>query len=557
MDRDRDRSGSINCLPYFDGEDYTPWRVMMQAFLYSQDENIWNIVENGWVHPTKPVDSKAVEGSNIKLEPKPRSEWSTIEVRDYKERKRIGTCKTAKKAWDLLRVTYEGNKRVRAQKLQRLNQEFENMNMRDDESIDDFHTRLIIVTSECESLGDPFEEHRVVKKFLRSLPKSFQSKQTAIEEVQDLHTYSLDELLGNLQTFEMKIKPDRKIKTIALNAVKKEKEDDSEFTAKDFALLSKQFKKFVKSGKSFQEVKNSSGSKSFSEKPKCFECQGFGHLAVDCGNKKYKARSSKAMKSTWSDSESETHSGNEEENFALTAALHSNSSCESEDDEHDDEVWADKYEEMCVASTKMIKINENLKKILELVEGEKKRMEEQLQSQEKSWEVEKKSYVDRIQALQDNLNTHISLGNSLASEKLSLETDLQESQHKLSQFSIGSEKVNKMINMGKRDGDKRGLGFDSGGNVNISKVTKFVKSSELSESKVQSPPMKFVPLCHHCGMHGHIRPRCNKLRRTSQNFKAPQRSMHSQSLKAKLREHLREVNRIANLVSIPCHLCRN
>ncbi|XP_062008755.1 uncharacterized protein LOC133725489 [Rosa rugosa] len=339
MDCDRGCSGSINCPPYFNGEDYAQWKTMMQAFLHAQDEHIWNIVETGWELPTK-TKSEATESSATVIELKPRGEWSTSEVRDYnndvkaqhslytalskKEGKRIGTCKTAKKACDLLQMTYEGNKRVRAQKLQRLTLEFENMFMREDESNDDFHSRLINVTNECESLGDPIAKHRIVKKFLRSLPASFLSKKTAIEEVQDLEIYSLDELLGNLQTFEMKIKP-----------VKKEKENDLEFTSKDFALLSKQYKKFLRAGHSFQEVKNSSGSSSrkisFSENPKCFECQGFGHLAIDCGNRKYKARTSKAMKSTWSDSE------NEEQNFALTATLHSTSSSDSDDDEHNNE----------------------------------------------------------------------------------------------------------------------------------------------------------------------------------------------------------------------------
>lgn len=80
---DRERSGSISCPPYFDGEDYTQWKVMMQAFLQSLDENIWNIVENGWEHPIKPVESKTAEGSSAKTELKPRSEWLTSEIRDY------------------------------------------------------------------------------------------------------------------------------------------------------------------------------------------------------------------------------------------------------------------------------------------------------------------------------------------------------------------------------------------------------------------------------------------------------------------------------------------
>ncbi|PRQ39087.1 hypothetical protein RchiOBHm_Chr4g0421211 [Rosa chinensis] len=124
------------------------------------------------------------------------------------------------------------------------------MSMGTDQSIDDFHARLINVTSQCYSLGDPFEEHRIVKKFLRSLPPSFQSKQTAIEEAQDIDTYSLDELVGNLKTFEMRVNPAKKVKSVAFNSVKKEEE--TEVSTEDLAYLTKQFKKFFK-------FRNSSG----------------------------------------------------------------------------------------------------------------------------------------------------------------------------------------------------------------------------------------------------------------------------------------------------------
>ncbi|XP_062028488.1 uncharacterized protein LOC133744386 [Rosa rugosa] len=590
MERDR-ALGSINSPPWFDGEDYSQWKIMMRAFLYSQDENMWKIVETGWVHPTKPENSKATESSGAKMIPKPREEWSTEEVRDCnhdfkarnslftalskKERVRISHCETAKKAWDLLQVTYEGNKRVRAQKLQRLVLEFENMTMGNDESVDDFHARLINVTSQCHSLGDPFEEHRIVKKFLRSLPPSFQSKQTAIEEAQDIDTYSLDELVGNLKTFEMRIKPEKKVKNIAFNSVKKE--EDVEVSTEDLDYLTKQFKKFFKSrnssgqgSKSVSESNSKQGQasdnsygrnsknskypqkKKFNEKPKCFECGGIGHLAIDCGNKRYNSRVGKALRSTWSDSESDTHSENEEENIALTSTLHNESSDESDDEEHSDKA---------------------------MNEREKTEVEERLESSVKKWEVERSDFVSQIKVLEENLNAQATLAGSLASEKLSLELELKESQQKFSKFSIGSDKVSRMIGMGKSEGDKKGIGFSSG---ESSKSLKFVKSSgflqpenvndrrgrEFSSSEhdrhsglaknyvlpqlgYHSLSRKFTPICHHCGTPGHIRPKCNYLRRNAQRVWTPRKSNQNLSLQTKLKEHLREIGRIAHLVSIP------
>ncbi|XP_062006090.1 uncharacterized protein LOC133723293 [Rosa rugosa] len=563
MERDR-ALGSINSPPWFDGEDYSQWKIMMRAFLYSQDENMWKIVETGWVHPTKPENSKATESSGAKMIPKPKEEWSTEEVRDCnhdfkarnslftalskKERVRISHCETAKKAWDLLQVTYEGNKRVRAQKLQRLVLEFENMTMGNDESVDDFHARLINVTSQCHSLGDPFEEHRIVKKFLRSLPPSFQSNQTAIEEAQDIDTYSLDELVGNLKTFEMRIKPEKKEKNIAFNSVKKEEDASTE----DLDYLTKQFKKFFKS-------RNSS--------------------AIDCGNKRYNSRVGKALRSTWSDSEFDTHSENEEENIALTSTLHNESSDESDDEEHSDEVMNGKYKELYEASRQILKKNEKLSEEIVLIKREKTEVEERLESCVKKWEVERSDFVSQIKVLEENLNAQATLAGSLASEKLNLELELKESQQKFSKFSIGSDKVSRMIGMGKSEGDKKGIGFSSG---ESSKSLKFVKSSgflqpenvndrrgrEFSSSEhdrrsdlaknyvfpqlgYHSLSRKFTPICHHCGTPGHIRPKCNYLRRNAQRVWTPRKSNQNLSLQTKLKEHLREIGRIAHLVSIP------
>jgi len=211
------------------------------------------------------------EGSAVLMQ-KPKSEWDDIDKGDFrmntkalnslfsalseKERRRIITCPTAKNAWDTLSTTYEGNTRVKAQKLQSLFLEFEEMSMREDESIDEFHGRLLSITNQCQGLEDPIPSHRIVKKFLRALPSSYEAKQIAIEEAQNLDTYSLDELVGNLKVFESKRKKSRKEKTIALSTVnevdEKEKEPEVlEDSLDEIAYLTKQFDKFLRKRRSF------------------------------------------------------------------------------------------------------------------------------------------------------------------------------------------------------------------------------------------------------------------------------------------------------------------
>src|ERR1043165_1670858 len=105
-------------------------------------------------------------------------------------------------------------------------------------------------------------EEKLVKKILRSLPKRFAMKVTAIEEAQDICTLKVNELIGSLQTFEMGISDnvDKKNKSIALvsNTEEESNEDDEEKISKAIAMLGRQFNKLIKriDPKSRSNVKN-------------------------------------------------------------------------------------------------------------------------------------------------------------------------------------------------------------------------------------------------------------------------------------------------------------
>ena len=62
-----------------------------------------------------------------------------------------------------------------------------------------------------KGLGEKFEESLLVHKILRSLPDKFNPKVSAIEELNDLKTLSIDQLLGTLTAYEMRISKDKSI----------------------------------------------------------------------------------------------------------------------------------------------------------------------------------------------------------------------------------------------------------------------------------------------------------------------------------------------------------
>ncbi|GAA0175127.1 hypothetical protein LIER_28367 [Lithospermum erythrorhizon] len=69
---------------------------------------------------------------------------------------------------------------------------------------------------------------KLVRKVLRTLPKRFAHKVTAIEEAHDLTTMRFDELIENLTTFEMMFESmeSNKRKGIALQASCEDKEEE-------------------------------------------------------------------------------------------------------------------------------------------------------------------------------------------------------------------------------------------------------------------------------------------------------------------------------------------
>ena len=60
---------SINCPPYFDGEEYPYWKDKMRLFIESTSLDIWEIIENGDYIPTteQPVPQEAADRNNLHL----------------------------------------------------------------------------------------------------------------------------------------------------------------------------------------------------------------------------------------------------------------------------------------------------------------------------------------------------------------------------------------------------------------------------------------------------------------------------------------------------------
>ena len=157
-------------------------------------------------------------------------------------------------------MSHEGTNQFKQSRIERLMRKYELFEMSNEETMMDMYTRFTNSTNELKSLGKSFTTEELVRKILRFLPQSWETKVTAIQEAKNMNEISLDELIGNLQTYELRrssqvkeqIKRDQGLTLKAL-------EDDSSNFDKEEIAITWRFKKFF--NKAIESTKRKNISK--------------------------------------------------------------------------------------------------------------------------------------------------------------------------------------------------------------------------------------------------------------------------------------------------------
>ncbi|KAH9781613.1 hypothetical protein KPL71_008538 [Citrus sinensis] len=319
--------------PFFDGNDYPYWKTRMRIYLQALDYEIWEVVCDD---PFLPL-TKNEFGEDI---PKPSREWNELEKRkvslnskamnalfcalDKKEFHRVSSCESANEIWHKLKVVYEGTNQVKESKISRYTRQYELFQMEQNESVYSMYTRFTDIVNTLGALGKTFSNSEKVKKIIRSLPKEWRPKRTAIEEAKDLNTLPLDDLIGFLISYEEDLTAEKgheeNKKSIALKASKYESDGESEPDNEELAILARRFRKFFKKTGERRNFINFKNQREKKEVITCYECKKPGHIRSECLliNKLKK----KAMVATWDDSheDSSDEEGSQEvSNLALMA----------------------------------------------------------------------------------------------------------------------------------------------------------------------------------------------------------------------------------------------
>ena len=89
--------------------------------------------------------------------------------------------------------------------------DFDKLKMKEEDSIDTFVGKLTEISSKSASLGEIIEEPKLVKKFLKSLPRrKYIHMVASLEQVLDLNTTNFEDIVGRLKPYEERISEEEK-----------------------------------------------------------------------------------------------------------------------------------------------------------------------------------------------------------------------------------------------------------------------------------------------------------------------------------------------------------
>ncbi|GAV92250.1 DUF4219 domain-containing protein/UBN2 domain-containing protein, partial [Cephalotus follicularis] len=151
---------SLPTPPVFGGEAYDFWYTKMRAYLRAYD--LWETIEKGYQPPPE-MDNPTV--AQIKQQKEESSKnFKALSFLDSAVPKsifpRIMASATAKEAWDTLQDEFQGSERVRAIRLLNFRRDYENLKMKDNETVKDYVLRLMELVNQMRIYGEKISDQK-------------------------------------------------------------------------------------------------------------------------------------------------------------------------------------------------------------------------------------------------------------------------------------------------------------------------------------------------------------------------------------------------------------
>ncbi|XP_020865690.1 uncharacterized protein LOC110224191 [Arabidopsis lyrata subsp. lyrata] len=309
-------------------------------------------------------------------------------------------------------------------------------------------------------------------------------------------------------------------------------------TEDSMAMLSRQFTKYLKRKGKERKDRIDEELRSSSKNVQCFECKGYGHVRSECANlQKHKK---KAMNVVTSDSE--TDSDEEEEdlkNFVALTTFNSSSDIDSASVSELVSASVSATGSASASATGSASTSATGSASASATGPVIKSENDECDSDAES--VDDEEFAENYRALYEHW-LKMKYAAEKEEEASQAKVQLEETQKNLRMLNNGTKKLDHILNIGKID--KCGLGFEgklsksdpvfvyggkiTSGSGSVSETatvaetasgtrttTRTGTESDTGKGKeLQSAPQRiFRPVCHHCGIVGHIRPRCFRLLR--------------------------------------------
>ena len=259
-------------IPKFDGH-YDHWSMLMENFFRSKE--YWSLIEQGVPTavegaPLTETQMKVIQDQKLKdLKAKnylfqaiDRSLLETILKKD-----------SAKDIWDSLKQKYQGTARVKRAQLQALRKEWEILQMKVGESVNDYFARTLTIANKKRIHGEQMNDVVVIEKILRSMTPKFDYVVCAIEESNNVEVMSIDELQSSLLVHEQRMNYHT---TAEEHALKVTYEDHSGGRGRG---------RNVFRGRGRGRIRPSFDKSTV----ECYSCHELGHFLYECPKKGFRA----------------------------------------------------------------------------------------------------------------------------------------------------------------------------------------------------------------------------------------------------------------------------
>lgn len=150
-------------IPIFYVENINLWNMRMQGHLMSLGFDVYSIVVYGYViHDFLPSypDGNNIFQSNVNVINVILAGLSENEMIKFMH------CKLDKEVWDKLENKYEGDSKVKKEKVQTYRMRFEILRMKEDETIGEYFQRVETRTNLIKSIHDKIEDEFIIQKIL-------------------------------------------------------------------------------------------------------------------------------------------------------------------------------------------------------------------------------------------------------------------------------------------------------------------------------------------------------------------------------------------------------